>query len=79
MENIELEFKEEALEAVAEIAIDKGTGARALRAILENALMDIMYKVPSKQNVTHCIITEDVIRYQKEPMYLNTNKKQVAS
>jgi ATP-dependent Clp protease ATP-binding subunit ClpX len=79
MENIELEFKEEALEAVAEIAIDKGTGARALRAILENALMDIMYKVPSKQNVTHCIITEDVIRHHKEPMYLNTNKKQVAS
>lgn len=79
IENIELEFKDEALEAVAEIAIERGTGARALRAILENALTDIMFKVPSKQNITHCIITEDVIRHNKEPLYLNTSKKQVAS
>jgi ATP-dependent protease Clp, ATPase subunit len=79
MENIELEFKDEALEAIAEIAIARGTGARALRSILENALMDIMFKVPSKQNITHCIITEDVVRHNKEPMYLNTSKKQAAS
>lgn len=78
MENIELEFKDEALEAITEIAIARGTGARALRAILENAMKDIMYKIPSKQNVTHCIITEEVVRKGKEPIYLNTNKKQFA-
>ncbi len=78
MEGVELEFKEDALEAIADIAIKRGTGARALRSILENVMLDIMYKVPSKQNITHCIITKEVVVDKKEPVFLNTNKKAMA-
>jgi len=78
MEGIELEFENDALEEVARVAIKRGTGARALRSILENAMIDIMYKVPSKDNITNCIITKEVITHKKEPVYLNTNKKAMA-
>lgn len=78
MEGVELEFKEDALEAIADIAIKRGTGARALRSILENVMLDIMYKVPSKQNITHCIITKEVVTENKEPVFLNTNKRAMA-
>ncbi len=78
MEGVELEFHQEALEAVAEIAIKRGTGARALRSIMENVMLDIMYKIPSKENITNCIITKDVVLDRKEPVYLNANKKALA-
>jgi ATP-dependent Clp protease ATP-binding subunit ClpX len=78
MEGVELEFQDEALIAIAEIAIRRGTGARALRSILENVMMDIMYKIPSKENVTNCIITKEVVIDKKEPVYLNPNKKALA-
>jgi|WetSurMetagenome_2_1015567.scaffolds.fasta_scaffold03874_3 ATP-dependent Clp protease ATP-binding subunit ClpX len=75
MEDVELEFEEDALDMVAEIAIKRGTGARALRSILENTMLDIMYNLPTKEGITHCIITKDVIINKKEPVYLNQNKK----
>ena len=78
MENVELEFTDAALDAIAEKAIQRGTGARALRSILENSLLDIMYKLPSKQNVTNCIVSDKVITGEDEPVYLNTNKKAFA-
>jgi ATP-dependent Clp protease ATP-binding subunit ClpX len=78
MEGVELEFQDDALIAIAEIAIKRGTGARALRSILENVMMDIMYKIPSKENVTNCIITKEVVLEKKEPVYLNPNKKALA-
>lgn len=78
MEGVELEFHQEALEAVAEIAIKRGTGARALRSIMENVMLDIMYKIPSKENITNCIITKEVVFEKKEPVYLNANKKALA-
>ncbi|MGV8017213.1 MAG: ATP-dependent Clp protease ATP-binding subunit ClpX [Ignavibacteria bacterium] len=78
MEGVELEFHQEALEAVAEIAIKRGTGARALRSIMENVMLDIMYKIPSKENITNCIITKEVVLEKKEPVYLNANKKALA-
>lgn len=78
MEGVELEFDKDALDAVADIAIERGTGARALRSILENTMVDIMYKIPSKENVHTCIITKEVITEKKEPVYLsgNVSKKQ---
>ncbi len=78
MEGVELEFHQEALEAVAEIAIKRGTGARALRSIMENVMLDIMYKIPSKESITNCIITKEVVLEKKEPVYLNANKKALA-
>lgn len=78
MEGVELEFNDDALESVAEIAIKRGTGARALRSILENVMLDVMYKIPSKENITNCIITKEVITDKKEPIYINANKKALA-
>jgi ATP-dependent Clp protease ATP-binding subunit ClpX len=75
MEGVELEFEAEALESIAEIAMKRDTGARALRSILENIMLDIMYKLPAKEGVTNCIITNDVIINKKEPVYMNSNKK----
>ena len=66
------------LSALADIAIKRGTGARALRSIIENIMIDIMYKIPSKENVTSCIITKEVILHRKEPVYLSANKKALA-
>jgi ATP-dependent Clp protease ATP-binding subunit ClpX len=78
MEGVELEFNPDALEAVAEIAIERGTGARALRSILENTMIDIMYKIPSKENISNCIITKEVITSKKEPVFLSNKKKATA-
>jgi ATP-dependent Clp protease ATP-binding subunit ClpX len=75
MEGVELEFDSEAMDIVAEDAIKRGTGARALRSILEKIMLEIMYKLPTKENITNCIITKDVLLHHKEPVYLNANKK----
>ncbi len=78
MEGVELVFHEDALICVTDIAIKRGTGARALRSIMENIMIDIMYKIPSKENVASCVITKDVILHRKEPVYLSANKKALA-
>lgn len=67
IEGIELEFAPEALEALAEKAYSKGTGARGLRAILENLMLDIMYDAPSeKKNNDYCFITRDIAEGRKK-------------
>ena len=78
MEGVELEFEEDALVAVTKKAITKGTGARALRSILEEIMIDIMYKLPSKENVSKCIITKDVIYKKDQPVYIQESSKQYA-
>lgn len=78
MEGVELEFEEEALEAVVKKAITKGTGARALRSILEEIMIDIMYKLPSKENVSKCVITKEVIEKKDQPVYIQESSKQYA-
>lgn len=61
MDNVELVFAEDALEAVAEMALEKKTGARGLRAIMENALLDIMFSVPSDETISRVTITKKCI------------------
>ena len=78
MEGVQLEFKEDALEAMADIAIHRASGARALRSIIESVMLDIMFKIPSRQNITHCIVTKEVVTDRAEPVYLNANKKALA-
>ncbi len=78
MEGVDLEFSDEALESVVEQALSRKTGARALRSILENIMLDIMYKIPSKENISNCIITNEVITEKKEPVYLSDNRKIIA-
>lgn len=75
LEGVELEFEEGALKAVVERAMERGTGARALRSIIENIMLDVMYHLPSRRNISKCIITRDSILKQKEPIYLYEERK----
>jgi len=67
-DGVELVFTEEALEAVAAKAIERGTGARGLRAILDNVLLDVMYDLPSRTNIKKCVITKEVIENGVPPL-----------
>ncbi|HFQ14677.1 MAG TPA: ATP-dependent Clp protease ATP-binding subunit ClpX, partial [Gammaproteobacteria bacterium] len=70
MENCELEFREDALRAVAGKAMERKTGARGLRSILEHVLLDIMYDLPSIDNIEKVVIDESVIKGEGEPIYI---------
>ncbi len=78
MEGVELEFEEAALKAVVQKAIERGTGARALRSIIEEVMLDIMYGLPERPNVTTCTVTRDVILRKKDPIYTFEERKQSA-
>ena len=68
LDGVRLEFTEEALRAAATQAIERKTGARGLRAIFESAMLDIMYEVPSQDNIDSVIINEEVITKGAEPL-----------
>ena len=70
MEEVELEFRKTALDAVASLAMERKTGARGLRSILENALLDTMYQVPSEEHVAKVVIEDGVIRGNAEPIMI---------
>lgn len=67
LDNVELEFTDSALTAIADLAIERNMGARGLRTIIENAMMSIMYEIPSETDIERVKITEDVITKQAEP------------
>ncbi|HDG6965033.1 TPA: ATP-dependent Clp protease ATP-binding subunit ClpX [Staphylococcus aureus] len=67
LDNVDLEFTEEALSAISEKAIERKTGARGLRSIIEESLIDIMFDVPSNENVTKVVITAQTINEETEP------------
>ena len=66
-DGVELEFEDEALEAIADLAILRQTGARGLRAILEEVLLNTMYELPSREDVGTCVITADTVREKVNP------------
>ncbi len=68
MEGVEVDFRNEALEAVAEKAMERKTGARGLRSIMENVLLDTMYRLPSEEGVTKVVVDEAVIKGESEPL-----------
>ena len=68
MDNVELEIEEEAIERIAEKALERKTGARGLRSIFEEVMTDIMYEIPSRTDVEKCIITKDVIDGISKPV-----------
>ena len=71
MEKVKLKFTEDTLTAIAQKAITQGTGARGLRAILEDAMLDIMYDLPSQSStVKECVITKDVTKGKGTPILL---------
>ncbi len=67
MEGVKLSFEKDALALLAEKAVEKGTGARGLRSILEDLMLDIMYSVPSRDDIAECVITADTLK-GKEPL-----------
>src|SRR6267143_1740395 len=68
MEGVKLEFTEDGLEAVAELALKRGTGARGRRAVLEEAMLDLLREIPSHLEVVGCTITRDVVNRKSEPI-----------
>lgn len=68
MDGVELEFEPDALRAMAAKAMERNTGARGLRAIMEDVVMDLMYEIPSDDHITKCVITKDVVENKAEPV-----------
>ncbi|MCR4420526.1 MAG: ATP-dependent Clp protease ATP-binding subunit ClpX [Clostridia bacterium] len=75
LDGVSLEFTPEALEAVADEATRRNTGARGLRTIIEEVMLDVMYEVPSRGDVTKCVITREVILRQEKPLLLTVERK----
>ncbi len=75
IDNVELEFDPFAIDAIVKKAMERKTGARALRSIVEEFMLDVMYELPNKDNVDKCIITKDVIEKGAEPIYLDADRK----
>ncbi len=69
LDGVQLEFETEALEQIADITLARKTGARGLRAIMENVMMDTMYHVPSDETIKSCLITKDTVLGKEEPIY----------
>lgn len=74
LDNVTLEFKQDALEAIAREAIKRNTGARGLRAIIEGIMLDVMYEVPSRDDITTCVINEQVVKDKIAPELGGTDK-----
>jgi len=76
-ENVDLKFDAEALKAIAQEAVKRKTGARGLRAVMETAMLDLMYEIPSKTEVKECIIGEEVITKGKAPKLVFRTQEEI--
>ena len=70
MENVHLKFTEGALTAIAREALTRKSGARGLRAIMENIMLDVMYEIPSQANIKEVLISEEVVTHKEQPIML---------
>ena len=77
-ENVKLRFTEGALMAIAKEAVKRKSGARGLRAIMENIMLDVMYEIPSQTNIRECIISEEVVLRHESPILLYEKEAEVA-
>ena len=75
MDGVKLEVKEDALKEIAKLAVSQNTGARGLRSIIEDSLMDLMYKVPDQKNLYKVVINKDVIAKKSDPILIYSNKE----
>jgi ATP-dependent Clp protease ATP-binding subunit ClpX len=75
MDNVQLEFVDEALVAIAQEALKRNTGARGLRAIIESIMRNVMYDIPSRTDVVKCIVTKEVVVNKEEPMLVTIDRK----
>lgn len=77
-ENVKLRFTEGALMAIAKEALKRKSGARGLRSIMENIMLDVMYEIPSQSNIRECIISEEVVVNKESPIFLYAKEVEVA-
>ena len=78
LDDVYLEFKEEALKAIAKLAVERQTGARGLRSIVEEFINPIMYEIPSESTVEKCIITEDTVNTKVPEYVYNENREPIS-
>ncbi|HKL01038.1 MAG TPA: ATP-dependent Clp protease ATP-binding subunit ClpX [Desulfotignum sp.] len=78
VEGVDLQFTDEALEAMAREAVARKSGARGLRAIMEKTMLDIMYEIPSKEDVRECVVGEEVVLNNEAPILLYEQPKKQA-
>ena len=76
LDNVELEFSPEALEAIVDKAIERKTGARGLRAIIEEIMRDIMFELPSNPKIEKCIITKETVETGEAPKVIINNNRE---
>ena len=69
-DDVELTFEEDAIEAIAEKALERKVGARGLRSIMENVMMDVMYRIPSEESIKACVITKGAVEGTSEPIVI---------
>ena len=78
LDGVELEFEQEALEKIVDKALERNTGARGLRSIIEEIMRDVMYDIPSNEKIAKCIITADTVENHTKPeVIIDENKKPV--
>ena len=75
MDNIDLEFKDDAVKAIAKEALKRNTGARGLRAIIEDIMLDVMYDIPSRTDVSKCVVTKDVVAKKEDCLLVTADPK----
>lgn len=78
MDNVNLKFEKNALEVIAEKALERGTGARGLRSILEDIMMDIMYEIPSREDVVRVVIHDKAANKEEKAKYYNKNNRKIS-
>ncbi len=77
LDNVDLTFTPEAIEAIADRTIKRKTGARGLRAIMEDTMMDLMFRIPSEENLTSCVVTKEMVEGTGDPI-LTYNEKEIS-
>ena len=74
-DDVKLTFEPDAIAAIADKAIARKTGARGLRSILENVMMDVMYRIPSDESISEVIITKEAVEGTSEPLVVHYEQK----
>ena len=78
LDNVDLEFDEDALRAIAKKAIDRNTGARGLRSIVESVMMETMYEIPSREDIKKVIVTKESVADETQPIMVLKDKEESA-
>ena len=78
MENVKLKFTDDSVRAIAKKALTRKLGARGLRSILEDVMLDLMYEVPSQQDIKEIVVSEDTITRGEQPLVVYQHKAETA-